>query len=220
MKNKAQADSSWRQAIAASVNSDDEEEMEMYEKSACRLANLLCINGDYSGTLKIAQPAVKRIEELERDTTSDYVNLLIYIGLSKIGEGASEEDTESAFFLACKKHQENIARNRCDATYKEAIAGLVNIAYYCVNAGKYQAALYYTSSFGELLAEYEQRPGVDAAYMDRQIGRYTIYKAQALYKLGHKREATSTYDAFLATQFSKTAEGMHLAEDYQKILQN
>lgn len=217
MKEKDKAEAYWRQAMDIVSKSGSNEDIDMYEKSASHLANLLCLNSDFKGTLQMALPAIKLLDEQKRDTTSDYVNLLIYIGLSQVSTGASEDDAESAFLLARKKHQENIARNRNDATYKEAIAGLVNIAYYCVNAGKYQAALYYTSSFGELLSEYQHRPEADAAYMDRQVGRYTIYKAKALKMLGRRREASNTYDAFLATDFSKTGEGKHLAEEYQTL---
>lgn len=219
MKDKQQAETYWRKALNLALNAGDKDEWEMYEKSASRLANLLCINRDYEGTLKITLPAIEILEEQKRDTTSDYVNLLIYTGLCQVSTGTSEEDADNAFFRACQKHQENIARNRCDATYKDAIAGLVNIAYYCVNAGKNQAALYYTSSFGELLGEYEQRPGADTTYVDRQAGRYTIYKAQALEKLGRKKESASCYDAFLNTKFSKSTEGQLMADEYQKLLQ-
>ena len=217
MKERDKAESYWKQAMEIVSKSGNNEDLDMYEKSASHLANLLCLNRDFEGTLAIAVPAVKLLEEQKRDTTSDYVNLLIYIGLSQVSTGASEDDAESAFLLANKKHQENIARNRNDATYKEAIAGLVNIAYYCVNAGKYQAALYYTSSFGELLGEYERRPEADAVYVDRQVGRYTIYKAKALKMLGQNREAANTYEAFQATEFSKSSEGKHLAEEYQTL---
>lgn len=216
-KDSPNASSSWRKAMAAAISSGSADDEVMYEKAATRLSNLLCVSGDYAGTLEVSLPAIKRIEELKRDTTSDYVNLLIYTGLCQTTVGKPEHDTENAFFIANKKHLENIQRNRCDATYKEAIAGLVNIAYYCVNAKKYEAALYYTGSFGELLAEYQHRPGVDTVYIDRQIGRFTAYKAQALYMVGRRREAADTYNAFLETHFCHSAEGQKLAETYQSI---
>ena len=126
------------------------------------------------------------------------------------------EESKHGFFRAYNKHLENIKKKRSDAAYKDAIAGLINVAFYCVKAEKYQDALYYTRYFGELLAEYELRPDVNPEYIDRQIGRYDIYKAQALRGLGKKEEAAETFEAFQTTEFSTTAEGLSLAEEYMK----
>lgn len=215
LKQKDKANEYWTLAMKHAEESDNIVDGEYYEKSASRLANLLCLERDFKGVLKMAMPAVKYLEEHKRDTTSDYINLLIYIGLSQVSTGANEEDTENAFFIACQKHKENISRTHTDEAYKDAIAGLINIAYYCIQAEKYKAALYYTGSFGELLGEYQQRPDVDETYIDKQIGRYTIYKAQALQKLGRTKDAADTYKVFLDTKFSQTSEGYALAQNYQ-----
>lgn len=220
MKQKDEALAYWKASIAAAENSTCKENLEAYAKSATRMANQLCIDGDYESTLKMALPVVARLEELKCDTTSDFVNLLIYVGLCQVSTGESEEDSQIGFYRACKKHQENIEKYHSDEAYKDAIAGLVNIAYYCVKAQKYEQALFYTGNFGDLLIEYEQHTGVDANYVDRQVGRYTIYKALALDRLGRKEEAAKTYEAFLATKFSQGAEGMSLAADYQKGFEN
>lgn len=218
MKQKEEAETYWRTALQQAAASDDDEDTDNYVKAASHLANLLCLNGDFEGTLKMAMPVVERLEKMGRDNTSDYNNLLIYIGLSQINTGLSEEDAHIGFLRACAKHRENIERNHNDQAYKDAIAGLVNIAYYCVGAKNYDAALYYTRSFGDLLIEYEQMPDADAAYVDRQAGRYTIYKAWALDRMGKKEEAEKTYEAFLDTKFSGSAEGKKLADNYLKGL--
>ncbi|MBQ8487863.1 MAG: hypothetical protein IJ533_09485 [Prevotella sp.] len=214
LKQKQDAASYWAKALEAAEKSTGDEDISIYVKSASRLANQLCLSGNYESTLQMALPVVARLEELKCDTTSDYVNLLIYIGLSQISTGQSEEEAQQGFIRACEKHRQNIDRNHSDNAYKDAIAGLVNIAYYCVKAQKYEPALYYTRNFGELLIEYEQRRGVDSAYIDRQIGRFTIYKAKALKCLDRKEEADRTYEAFLTTKFSKSSEGQTLANDY------
>ena len=218
LKQKDAAVGYWQAAIDAAAKSDSEENLDIYVKAASRLANLLCLSGDYEGTLSMAQPVTERLEQLKCDSTSDYINLLIYIGLSQVSTGVSEEDAQVGFLRACRKHRENIDNRKTDDAYKDAIAGLVNIAYYCVQAGKYESALYYTSNFGDLLIEYEQRTGVDQNYVDRQVGRYTIYKAWALDHTGRKQEAAETYKAFLATHFSTTPEGQKLAANYQEGL--
>lgn len=213
-KQKDMAERYWRASMEAGENSDDAEDFIMYAKSVSRLANLLSVRGDYKEALKLAVPTVERLEALKCDTTSDYVNLLIYIGCCQAVTGIQVEESNHGFYRAYKKHLENIKKKHNDASYKDAIAGLVNVAHYCVKAKKYQEALYYTRYFGELLGEYEMRPDVDAGYIDRQLGRYDIYKAQAQKGLGMDEEAAETYEAFQETEFSATPEGLALAKDF------
>lgn len=214
-KKKPQAAGYWQKAIESASLSDDAEDVDILVRSASYLANQYCVSGQYKDVLTMAQPVVARLEELKCDTTSDYINLLIYIGLCQVSTGLSEDEAHQGFLRACEKHRQNIDRTHSDDAYKDAIAGLVNIAHYCVTAKKYEPALYYTRNFGELLIEYEQHPGADSAYVDRQVGRYTIYKACALKQLGRQAEAEETYHAFLNTKFSQSAEGKKLSENYQ-----
>lgn len=218
LKRKSDAAMYWQAAIDKAANFTDAENVDIYVKAAGRLANQLSLSGDYEGTLKMAMPVTERAEELKCDTTSDYINLLIYIGLCQVSTGYSEEDTQIGLYRACEKHRENIERRHSDEAYKDAIAGLVNIAYYCVNAKQYEPALYYTRNFAELLIEYEQRSGVDAVYIDRQVGRFSIYKTVALDRLGRKEEAAEAYKTFLGTQFCKSAEGKSLENAYLQNL--
>lgn len=213
-KQKDMAERCWRASMEAGAKSESEDDLVMYAKTASHLATLLNIKGDYKETLALTVPAVERLEALKCDTTSDYVNLLIYIGCCQAVTGIQVDESNHGFYRAYKKHLENIKKKHNDASYKDAIAGLVNVAHYCVMANKYQEALYYTRYFGELLGEYEMRPDVDAGYIDRQLGRYDIYKAQAQKGLGMDEEAAETYEAFQETEFSATPEGLALAKDF------
>jgi hypothetical protein len=214
LKQKEQAEQYWKASMEAGEKTQDKEDYIMYAKAASHLANLLSIRGDYEETLKLAQPAVELLEEQKCDTTSDYVNLLIYIGCCQAVTGKAVEESRHGFYRAYSKHLENIKKKHTDASYKDAIAGLINVALYCVKAKKYEEALYYTRYFGELLGEYELRPDVNQDYIDRQLGRYDIYKAQALKGLGRDEEAAETFEAFEETDFSQTPEGLSLAKDY------
>ena len=214
LKQFDKAEAYWKQTMAEAQQSDSEEDREYFVKAASRLANILCIRGDYEGTLQMAEPVVAELEAEQRDTTSDYENLLVYVNCCRAVMGGSEEEIEDGFDRAYEKHMENIQKNRNDVSYKNAIAGLINIAYYCVKFKKYKYALSYTRHFGDLLAEYEQREGVSADYIDRQLGRYDIYKAMALKGLGRTEEAGQVFQAFQDTRFSKTPEGVALADDF------
>jgi serine phosphatase RsbU (regulator of sigma subunit) len=178
------------------------------------LANLLVVRGDYEGALKMAVPVAEKMEAIQCDTTSDYVNLLIYIGCSQAGVGKSGEATLDGFDRAYQKHLDNIQKHRDDASYKDAIAGLINISVACNTTKHYQDALKWTGHFGELLSEYEQRPEAGKDYIDKQLARFHIYQAQAYEGLEKPEDANKAYEAFLTTQFSKTAEGRILANDY------
>lgn len=210
-KQERMAEFYWKTSVQAA---DNEGDMDIYAKSASRLANLLCLRGDYEGTLKIAEPVVAKLEELKCDTTADYVNLLIYIGCCQTDKQQKGDVSSTGFDRAYQKHLENIEKHHSDAAYKNAIAGLINIAYYCNYVHKYENALDWIGHWGELLTEYEQRPNADTNYADKQVARFNIYKAIALEGLEKQEEAAKVYEAFQATEYSKTPEGRIAANDY------
>lgn len=215
MKQQRMAEFYWKSSLQAASNSTDEKDIEYYTKSASRLANLLTVRGEYEEALKAIIPTAERIEELKCDTTSDYINLLIYIGCCQAGLGNTGESTNDGFDRAYQKHLENIEKNRTDESYKNAIAGLINIAFACNTTHAYNNALKWTANFGELLSEYEQRPGTDPDYIDKQVARFNIYQALALEGLGRSEEAAKVYEeSFLKTAYSQTPEGRIMANDY------
>ena len=187
---------------------------EILAKATSHLANLMALRGDYENGLKVATPIVRQLEEQHCDTTSDYVNLLIYIGCCQAGLGTHGDATADGFDKAYEKHLDNVKKNRTDESYKNAIAGLINIAYACNFTGNYRDAIKWNGHLSEMLSEYEQRPGVDPDYLDKQQARYNLYQAVALEGSGNTGEAAKAFEAFLATQYSKTPEGRILANDY------
>ena len=217
MKKSRMAEFYWKTALEAASNSTNKEDLDTYAKTASRLANLLSVRGDYKGALKIALPVAQRLEELKCDSTSDYVNLLIYIGCCQESDGNNESDADDLFKRAYQKHKDNINKTHSDAAYKDAIAGLINIAYFYNHIQKYQSALTWTGHFGEMLNEYEQHSDANAEYIDKQLARFDIYQAIALEGLDKKEEAAKVYEAFKATQFSKTPEGKINGNEYLSV---
>jgi hypothetical protein len=96
---------------ALATSSDDPD---ILAKIASHLTNLLMVRGDYEAALKAARPVVARLEELQCDTTSDYVNLLIYIGCCQAGLGKSGSATADGFDKAYQKHLDNVKKNHTD----------------------------------------------------------------------------------------------------------
>ncbi len=214
MHKQRMAEFYWKTSLQTAANSDDPDDVDIYGRSATRLANLLTVRGEYENALKGAIPAVERLEKLKCDTTSAYMNLLIYIGCCQMGIGREDENTNERFNLAYEKHLANIEQRHDDASYKDAIAGLINIAYACITTENYSQALKWTDRFGKLLGEYEQRQGINASYTDKQLARFDIYKAIAHERLGQHEKANQVYESFLKTDFSKTPEGRINANEY------
>ena len=214
LNKKRMAEFYWKASLETASKNGKEADMDAYAKSASRLANLQTVRGDYEGALKGAIPAVAKLEELKCDTTSDYVNLLIYIGCCQAGLGQTGDSTSDGFERAYHEHLEAIENNRSDASYKNAIAGLINISYACLTVNKYKEAQKWIDRFGDLLKDYEQRPDHGTIYTDKQVARFNIYQALAYEGLGNKDEAAKAFDAFLTTNYSKTPEGRITANEY------
>ena len=214
MHKQRMAEFYWKTSLQTAARSEDPENVDIYGRSAVRLANLLTVRGEYENALKGAIPAAERLERLNCDTTSAYINLLIYIGCCQMGIGKDDNNTADRMNLAYEKHLAIIEQRHDDESYKDAIAGLINIAYACITTENYSQALKWTDRFGKLLGEYEQRPGINTSYTDKQLARFDIYKAIAHERLGQHEEANEVYESFLKTDFSKTPEGRINANEF------
>ena len=213
MKRQRLAEYYWKAALEAAKESTDGDEMTYYAKSASRLANMLSVRGDYEEGLDITTAVANKLESLDCDSTSDYLNILIYIGCCQEGLGTADGNADG-FTKAYQRHMENIETYHNDVVYKDGITGLINIAYDYIWAKKWQEALLWTERFGQVLSEYEQRPDADASYIDRQLARHDIYQAIALEGLNRSEEAAKAYEKFLTTKYSNTPKGRIEANDY------
>ena len=213
MKRQRLAEYYWKAALEAAKESTDGDEMTYYAKSASRLANMLSVRGDYEEGLDITTSVANKLESLDCDSTSDYLNILIYIGCCQEGLGTADGNADG-FTKAYQRHMENIETYHNDVVYKDGITGLINIAYDYIWAKKWQEALLWTERFGQVLSEYEQRPDADASYIDRQLARHDIYQAIALEGLNRSEEAAKAYEKFLTTKYSNTPKGRIEANDY------
>ena len=207
----------WKAAMATSVNSKEPGDVAVYAKSASRLTNVLSVRGEYEAALEVAVPAAERLEALKCDTMSDYTNLLVYIGCCKSRFGLSADEANQSYERAYKMHLDNIEKHRTNDTYKNAIAGVVNIAYNCNETSNFEEALRWTKRYGELISQFEQRTDIDTDYVDKQWARYDIYRAIAFEGLNRKDEASEAFNKFLTTRFSRMPNGKILAADYLTV---
>ncbi|MBQ9355820.1 MAG: SpoIIE family protein phosphatase [Prevotella sp.] len=204
----------WKAAMARTEDSNAPGDLELYAKTASRLTNVLSVRGEYEAALEVAEPAVEHLRQAECDTTGDYTNLLIYIGCCQSRFGMSYNQADDNFEQAYQRHTAAIEGKPSEEAYKNAIAGVINIAYNYNSIGQYDKSLTWCDRYGELIMRYENYIASTNNYADKQWARRDIYRAIALEGLGRQDEAVQVYDHYLTTNFSQTPEGHILGNDY------
>ena len=201
----------YRKAIDCKVQND--EDQLSYNKCARRLSELLLVKGDYEGSLIVAIPAVKKMEESGIGSDIDYAILLNNIGCCQLSLGQEKEANES--FLKAREHYAN--RWQSDSTsrgFQEAVLGTVYTSLAYINTRRYAESIYWIDRTEMLLGKYRQRPDARVEYFDEYQGRIEIMRAVAMQGLNKTEEAAKAYQAFLKTDYSKTGAGHINANDY------
>ncbi len=211
---KRMAELYWKTGLADVENLTDEEDIRVYAGIANRLTGLKCLWGEYEMALKIAQPVVDRLERLGCDTTTEYNNLLIYIGCCQSRFRIGKEKTNASLERGYRSHLNYIMRHPHALSYRDAIVGVINISYNYLEIHDYEQAIVWIGRLGELIAGYEDAPDARPDYAEKQWARYHIYRATALVGLGRKEEAVQAYQAFQTTSYNQTAEGKILGSIY------
>ena len=191
----------------------DEQDQVSYNKSARRLSELLLVRGDYEGSLRVAMPAVQKMEESGIGSDIDYAILLNNIGCCQLNLGRDEEANKS--FLTARGHY--AARWQTDSTsrgFQEAVIGTVYTSLAYINMRRYAESIYWIDRTEMLLGMYRKRPDARSEYFDEYQGRIEIMRAVALQGLGKADEAGEAYKRFLDTDYSKTGPGRINANDY------
>ena len=201
----------YRQAIECEVKNN--EDQLSYNKCARRLSELLLVRGDYEGALRVAIPAVKKMDESGIGSDIDYAILLNNIGCCQLNLGQDEEANES--FLTAREHYAN--RWQSDSTsrgFQEAVLGTVYTSMAYINTRRYSESIYWIDRTEMLLNKYRQKKDARVEYFDEYQGRIEIMRAVALQGLNKPEEAAEAYKSFLKTDYSKTPAGHINANDY------
>ena len=201
----------YRKAIECEVETDNDQLN--YNKCARRLSELLLVKGDFEGSLQVAIPAVKKMDESGIGSDIDYAILLNNIGCCQLNLGQDDEAKES--FLTAREHYAN--RWQSDSTsrgFQEAVLGTVYTSMAYINTRRYQESIYWIDRTEMLLNKYRQRRDARKDYFDEYQGRIDIMRAVAKQGLGKSDEAQEAYRAFLKTDYAKTGQGHINANDY------
>ena len=201
----------YRNALECEVKT--KQDQVSYNKAARRLSELLLIKGDFEGSLRVAVPAVKKMDESGIGSDIDYAILLNNIGCCQLNLGQDEEANKS--FLTAREHYAN--RWKSDKTsrgFQEAVLGTVYTSMAYINTRRYAESIYWIDRTEMLLGKYRQRSDARVEYFDEYQGRIEIMRAVALQGLDKKEEAAEAYQRFLQTDYSKRAAGRINANDY------
>ena len=204
----------YRKAIECKVVND--EDQLSYNKCARRLSELLLVKGDFEGSLQVAVPAVKKMDESGIGSDIDYAILLNNIGCCQLNLGQDKEAKES--FLTARGHYAN--RWQSDSTsrgFQEAVLGTVYTSLAYINTRRYAESIYWIDRTEMLLNKYRQKPDARSEYFDEYQGRIEIMRAVAKQGLGKTDEAAKAYQAFQKTDYAKTGQGQINANDYLVI---
>ncbi len=201
MMQKRMAELYWKTGIAAVENSTDDEDVRVYAGIANRLTGLLSTWTEYEAA----------------DTTSEYTNMLIYIGCSQSRLGLSDDKTDNRLEEAYSAHIYNIHKHPNAISFRDAIVGVINISYNYLEIADYKKAVLWLERLNQLIDGYEKQADARPDYSNKQRARYNIYLARALEGMGRKDEAAEAYRLFCQTDFFQTAEGKILASDYLRL---
>ena len=201
----------YRKAMECKV--ENQTDQQSYNKCARRLSELLLIKGDYEGSLRVAIPAVKKMDESGIGSDIDYAIMLNNIGCCQLNLGQDKEANES--FLRAREHYAN--RWQSDTTsrgFQEAVVGTVYTSMAYINTRRYEESIYWIDRTEMLLNNYRTRSDARVEYFDEYQGRIEIMRAVAQQGLSKPNEASKAYEAFLKTDYSKTEAGRINANDY------
>ena len=207
----------WQEAIRVTENSEAPGDLVYYAKSASYLTSQLCRYAEYASALHTALPIINRLEKIQCDTTSDYTNLLIFAGVSKTSFDKEDPTANEMLERAYQMHIDNIQKKDTKTAYRDAVAGINNIAYIWVYVKGYEQGLFWTNRLENLLQEYKEKFSDDKNYIDKQWARYKLYNAAALEGVGQHKEAENEYRDYLETDFAQTLEGLTNASEYLSI---
>jgi signal transduction histidine kinase len=204
LRKMRQAEVEWKQAVAHSiVNAED---IEYYSKSANRLAGLLYIKFDYEGTMRVAMPAIKLLDEKQYTQNTDYANLHTFMGNCQLKLG-NTKDAAISYNEAYQCYLQVIDADDDITNYTSSIVGVITITDAYIQTGHFQNAFEWIDRFDSMLLRYRQHPMADDAYLDKQSARLNLYKACVLLGLNRNAEAERAYQMAERTQYAKTGDG-------------
>ena len=204
----------WKESMNATENSTDPDELATYTRSASYLTSSYIRHLNFASALKVVKPALERLDKVGFDDSSDYTNLLIFAGCCQAHFNVKDSTVNELFEHAYQRHITHVNESHSKEAYRDAVVGLINIAYGWLSEKQYDMGLVWTERFGTLVADYKKRYADDEAYTDKQWARYKIFCAVGMEGQGKMAEAAKAYASYQQTRFAHTIEGQLDGSDY------
>lgn len=178
-------------------------EPRIYAIAAISLASYMQANSRYEEALKIAMPAMAKIEN-DPSIPSDRKFLL----LSIIGSCQSDlklyDESEKTFdkvYESCKKY---MTEDYNSYSLRDMMTALHNIMVNHNDTTRIQGRKKWIDRNDSVLAWFKSLPEPDSIYIDRPEGGLFLEKANYLLSQHKDAEAAKAYSQFLKTDYSKT----------------
>lgn len=214
MKQLHTAEFYWKEAIAATEESSEYDDLDIYAKAASYLTGWHIRHLNFTSALNVVKPALEKLDKEKHIASSDYTNLLVFAGCCKGYFNPEDTVANQLFERAYHRHLAHIKEDPSNESYINAVVGLINIAYGWLCVKKYDKGLMWTKRLGQVLKDYKKRYPKNEVYIDKQWARYIIFSAIALEGIGEIDKANKAFETYQQTRFSKTLEGQVDASDY------
>ena len=128
------------------------------------MLRLKCTLGAYEEALKVARSAVGQLQQMGCDTTSNYTNLIIYIGYCQSRFGLNKGTAAQTLEDAYQQHLGFIRQQPTSDSYRLAIIGLTNICYNYSDMLDFDNLLFWANRYDSLVNCYDKKLHRQAAW--------------------------------------------------------
>lgn len=214
-KRKGEAEVYYKKAL--SVEHLDDKDLIPYSRAARILAQSLSVKNDYEATLRVAMPAVEKLEGRDKAQSRDLAVLYYVIGSAQMYLG-HDKDAAQSYENAFNHYLTSISKKDTNGSrIRSAILGVNNITVACLNTQHYKEGKKWNDRTDSLLYVYRLRPDADADFCDRYRARIRLFNALTSYDAGRHAEAEAAFAGFLKTDYAQTEQGQLDANDYLMI---
>ena len=211
-KQKAAAEVYYKKAL--DVEELDDKDVFYYSRSARTLAQMYSVKNDYEATLRVATPAVQKLEGNAKAQSRDLAVLYYTIGSAEMYLG-NEKDAEKSYENAYWHYKNSISKKDTNGSrIRSAITGVNNITVACLNTQHYKEGKKWNDRTDSILYVYRLRPDADAEFCDHYRARIRLFNALTSYAAGNHAAAEEAFDGFLKTEYAQTEQGQLDANDY------
>ena len=211
-KQKAAAEVYYKKAL--DVDELDDKDVFYYSRSARTLAQMYSVKNDYEATLRVATPAVEKLEGNAKAQSRDLAVLYYTIGSAEMYLG-NEKDAEKSYENAYWHYNNSISKKDTNGSrIRSAITGINNITVACLNTQHYKEGKKWNDRTDSVLYVYRLRPDADSEFCDHYRARIRLFNALTSYAAGNRAQADEAFAAFQTTEYAKTEQGQLDANDY------